>query len=280
MSDDFSALQLLRRQRWHQTPELKIAESDAAIPLLEKWGIATLYAVSPEIPSLYAAHMGEPEPPTFAEWDSPSGRVYGWRWELGKRKAGFYANIVKKRPTFIAWNLLPAVIRLYEGFLAPKDLYQAGALSEEAFRIAEALEAAGTALSTGELRSRAGFPKGKERRAAFLKAIEEMDARLLLSKVFDAEGGDMSHALVRSEWPEALADAERLTPEAAMDRLARTYLRSAVYAAPAALAKPLRLPESALRGSFERMAANGEAVAVDLPGYKGVCYSLADMSSA
>ena len=42
-----------------------------------------------------------------AEWDSPAGEVYVWRWALGRKEVAFYSAIVRKRPTWVSWTLLP-----------------------------------------------------------------------------------------------------------------------------------------------------------------------------
>jgi len=128
-------------------------------------------------------------------------------------------------------------------------------------------------LSTGELRARAGFPTGKERRTAYLKAVHELDTRLLLAKVFSEDDLDMRHALVRERYPRHVAAAEAMTREGALDLLLAAYLPHAVYAVPAALAKALKLPEADLRAGLERLAAGGAATAVTLAGHKGDCYA-------
>lgn len=97
-------------------------------------------------------------------------------------------------------------------------------MSEGARRIAAALASAGGVLSTGELRRAADFPTGKAERAAYLRAVAELDGRLLLAKVFSPDDLDMRHALVRARYPEAVARAARLTRDEALDRFLAAYL--------------------------------------------------------
>jgi hypothetical protein len=134
-------------------------------------------------------------------------------------------------------------------------------LSADAYRVARVLEAAGGALRTGEIRRQAGFPTGKPQRAAYLRAVQELDRRLLLAKVFAAGDGepDMHHALVRIRYPEHVAAAERLTRDEALDSVLATYLASAVYALPGALAKQLAVPERELRAGLDRLVATDRA---------------------
>ncbi len=165
---------------------------------IERVGVATLYPASPEIPNLFSAYVGDPNAKTDSGWDTPSGEVYSWRWTLGRRSCAFYTALIRRRPTWIRWSLLPAILRLCGVLYPPEELYEAGQLSADAYRIAQALEAAAGALSTGELREQAGFPRGSSSRAAYLKAVEELETRLLSMKVFLSEGDTMHHTLVLS----------------------------------------------------------------------------------
>ncbi len=268
----FQALQTLRLERWGQTPETRIPDASAAPALIDRVGIATLFQASPEIPNLYHAYMGDPTAKTSAKWDSPSGQVYSWRWTLGRQGVAFYTTLVCRRSTWVSWNLLPAVLRLCAETRVPDELYDSGAMSAEAYRITQALEEAGGTLSTGELRKAANFPVGKSSRSAYLKALEELEIRLIVGKYFQAGQDDTYHTLISSRYQNYLTSAEQLTREEALDKLLLTYLPQAVYALPAALARHLRLPEPELRAGLERLTASGQAEPVHFDEQKGTCY--------
>src|SRR5215470_14246961 len=170
-----SSLQALRLERWSQTPETKLPNAEAAPALINRLGIVTLFQASPEVPNLYHAYMGDPTAKTSAKWDSPSGEVYSWRWTLGRQGVAFYTTLVCRRSTWISWSLLPAVLRLCGERRGTDEMYDTGALTPEAYRIVQALEEAGGTLDTGELRKAANFPVGKISRAAYLKALEELE---------------------------------------------------------------------------------------------------------
>jgi hypothetical protein len=175
---------------------------------------------------------------------------------------------VRGRPTFVAWPLLPAILRLRGDLCDPEELYDLGELSNAAYRIAGALAEAGGVLDTGALRRAAGFPTGKEQRAAYLKAVAELDAKLLLGKVFAPGDQEMRHALVQVRYPEQVAAAEALDREAAMDQFLATYLPHAAYAAPTPLARHLGLPLPELRAGLDRLVAQGKAHHAQVPGEK------------
>lgn len=272
-SPALDALRASRLANWRQTPETRIRDVDDAAGEPARLKLVTIYPVSPEVPNFYSAYMGDPDAKTEMKWDSPSGEVYTWRWLLGRRGVAFYANLVRRRPTLIAWDILPATLRLFADGRMPDELYDSGAISAEAYRIAQALDTADDALSTGELRAATGFPTGKERRAAFQKALEELDRRFLLARTFVEGDGELRFSLILNRHRDYAVAADGMKREDALDTLLRAYLPSAVYALPTVLARHLALSEEELRAGFERMVAAGQAEAISLPGQKGTCYT-------
>jgi hypothetical protein len=269
---DLADLRSRRRNNWRQTPQTCIPESKDAAVFIDAVGVATVFPASAEIPNIYHAHVGDPDRKPEAQWDTPAGRVYTWRWELGLADAAFYSVLVRGRPTFVSWGLLSSVLRLRGEPRMPDELYDLGALSDNAYRIAQVLEGAGGVMTTRELREAAGFPAGKEQRNAYLKAVGELDSRLLLAKVFPKDVEEMSHALVHLRYRDYAVQAERMTREDALERFLLTYLPSAVYAVPAFLARDLKLPDSELSASLDRLVNQGVAASAQLEGVKGQCY--------
>jgi hypothetical protein len=277
--DTLAALRARRLERWCQTPTTHIADAAEAPPLIQRAGVVTLFPASPEIPDLFHAHVGDPAAPTESKWDSPSGVVYTWRWKLGRREAAFYSVLVRGRPTGVSWEVLPAVLRLWGETSTPDELSDLGVLSPDAYRIAQALEASSGVLTTGELRQAAGFPTGKAQRSSYLKAVDELDKRLLLAKVFAAEADDMSHALVAMRYRQHVDAADRISREEALDRFLLAYLPHAVYALPNVLARHLKLGLPELLAGLDRLAAGGRTAAATFPEHKGACYLWLDESA-
>ena len=269
-----------RLARWRQTPATRLAGPADAARLLDQLGVVTLFPVSPEVPNFFHAYLGDPDAPTDSGHDTPSGEVYSWRWALGRQEAGFYTAIVRNRPTWVSWPLVPAILRLRGDLRSPGAIHAAGELSSDALRVASALATAGGVLTTGELRRAADFPTGKEQRAAYLKAVAELDSRLLLAKVFAPDDLDMRHALVSTRYPEHVSTATALTREDALDEFLRTYLPAAIYAVPPVLARHLGLPEAELRAGLERLAHASLAAPIALEGHKGACYTWVADSAA
>jgi hypothetical protein len=272
---DLDSLHALRLERWRETPETKIANAHEGAELIGELGLVTAFPVWPEVPNLYSAHVGDPDQKAEVEWDTPAGAVYTWRWELGRANAAFYGVIVRRRPTFVAWPLLASVLRLWGELRTPDELFDLGKLSANAYRVVQALEEAGGTLTTRALRQAAEFPMGSRHRAEYLKAVDELDARLLLGKVFEAgtgEGEEMAHALVSMRWREHADAADRLTREEALRILLRSYLPAALYVLPTGFARHLKLDEAELRACLERLADEGQMERVELSRQKGQSY--------
>ena len=107
MAVDASQLLDRRLDNWRQTPDRRIRGPEEAAALIDAAGIVTHFPVSPELPNLYHAFMGDPAALTDSGHDSPSGEVYTWRWTLGRAGAGFYTAIARGRPTWVSWPLYP-----------------------------------------------------------------------------------------------------------------------------------------------------------------------------
>ncbi len=120
-----------RRAGWRQTPADRLAGVDEAAAFFDEVGLVTLFPASPEIPNLFHAFVGDPDSPTDSGHATPSGEVYGWRWALGRREAAFYGAIVRNRPTWVAWPLLPAILRLSAETRTPAELRADGLISAD-----------------------------------------------------------------------------------------------------------------------------------------------------
>jgi len=236
-------------------------------------GIASVYPASPEVANLFHAHVGDPEARTESTWDSPSGRVYSWRWSLGRSQAAFYAPVVRKKATFLRWSLLAPVLRLVADRRTPDELYDTGAISAAAYRIARVLEAAETPVSTGDIRREADFPAGRESGAAYHKALAELDDRLLITSEFMDDEGQKHHGLIYLRHRNDIEAADAMPADEAMILLLRAYLPAASYIVPAVLARHLRLDKPLLDSALEGLCSSGEVMPVEMPGQKGAAYA-------
>jgi hypothetical protein len=253
-----------RRKIWRQDGTRNLVDPVDAASFLKEVGVCTHYAVSPEFPNLLHAYVGDPSYKAEASWDSPAGQIYPWRWEMGRASAGFYGALVKHKPTWVSWDLLPLVLGAMRDRRDPEDLYQAGELSQHAVRLADALRSAGGPMATAQLRATCGFSVGKENRAAYLKGLEELEARLWVCKVFVADQAEeadtesrMSHVWVGLHTPDAVEASERMSPEDATAKLGAELLARYRLFDPKVVARALRLsPDLLLRDlSLDRVGS-------------------------
>lgn len=264
-SVDFDQLRLRRLESWCQDGIHRIVDPAAAKQFINLHGIVTHYASSSEVPNLFDGYMSEPKAKVEPSWDSPSGHVYGWRWDIGRSGAAFYSALVARKPTWISWDVLPYILGFAMERREPEHLYEDGLLSNDAIRIVRAYEGTSGVLSTKDLRVRAGFPTGKQNRAAYLKAVDELDGCLLLAKVFDREGGgdEMSHALVRIKYPEYVSSAMQSTPLESLEAFLAYFLSRAIYVEPKVLARHLRVKSSVMDAAVDHLVEQHRATRLE-----------------
>ncbi len=264
-------VQQLRDERWCQTPSTRLSSWADAPALIDRAGITTLFPASPEVADLYSAFVG-PGVPTDSGHSTPSGEVYGWRWELGRREVAFYGTIVRGKPTWVAWDLLPALLRLRGDLRPTGEQHATGSLSVDARRIVDALADNGGTLTTGDLRRAAGFETGRERRAAYLGAIAELDRRLILGRGFgpvdDPDDQDMRQTLVASRHPDAVATAGEMAADTALRQFLTRYLLAAAFVRPVILARHLGLDRADVERSLAGLATDGLVRQVRFEGEK------------
>jgi hypothetical protein len=258
---ELEILKAKRLAKWRQDGSSKIPDPDAAAAFIDEVGICTHYAASSEFPNLFQGYMGDGNAKTTASWDSPSGHVYTWRWALGRKHVAFYGAIVAGKPTWVSWEVLPYLLAACMEMRTPDELYDAGLISEPAYKVASAFDGTDGVLSTKELRERAGFPTGKDNRARYLKALGELESLLLIAKRFGEgpAGEDMNHALVDVHYREFSEKARAGGPEAGLVGLLERYLPGAVFLDPKVFSRHLRLSPEALDAAIGAMVAAGKA---------------------
>jgi len=251
-----------------------VPDAAAAADLINCCGIATVYPTSTEVANLFHAHVGDPKAKTENKWDSPSGRVYSWRWEIGRKGSAFYGTVVRKRPTFVMWSLLPAILRLMGDLRTPDELFDFGIISNNAYKIARVLDGSREPLGTSDIRRQAGFPMGRDNSAAYHKGLAELENRLLVTSEFVAQEGEATkhHGLMFERRRADVDAASAMTIEQAVDTLLEGYIPSAAYIRPAVLAKDLRIEEPDISAGVERLVTSGKLEPATAPGLNGSCY--------
>ena len=246
---DLSELEKQRLECWCQDGKHSVPDPTAAVDFINKVGICPLYKASDEFPDLFHAHTSDPTQVPDASWDSISGEIYTWRWKIGGTDGAFYAALVAKKPTWVAWKLLPDVLTAFMDRRTPDELFDLGLLSADGHKIAAVLEEAGGVLSTKDLRKEAGFPTGKENRKSFLKAVEELESFLWLAKKTSEGVDDMSHAYIPTFYKAQSEQAYNSDPADGLKAVLGAYIEVAKFVRPLPFAKAFRIKAEAVESA-------------------------------
>jgi len=198
-----------------------------AVRFINHAGFCVLFPVkNVSLPSLYYA-VAKRLP---ARWDKHAQKIWKWRDELPAKRRAFYAKYFKSRATFISLKYLSHFLAMREAAVSPKDaehFYSAGRISHDARAIWLALADHGP-MPTLELRHACKFDT-KAGNIRFKKAILDLQCQLIVTHT----GGEQETEswasnrfdLVSRAFPKQLAQARKISPEAARSALARQYLK-------------------------------------------------------
>jgi len=197
--------------------------------------------------------------------------TWAWQWkdELATEKRLFYGKVLRRKPTYISLRYLPHFYALTGNVGEPDDYLQAyreGHLSLLAREIYEYVRDHG-ACSTWVLRK--AFVRRGGRGAPFHRALADLQARLLISKVAESEHGGYSFIWDTFErwFPQAVRSAASVTSLRAASVILDRYLKTTGAAPvhrilslfdwpPPLLADAAR----ALRSRVGRIAIDGDVV--------------------
>jgi hypothetical protein len=170
------SLEAYRSRTFHLLPSLRIGTEKKALDFIREAGFLLLWVSKEQLslPSLSGAY-------------SPGGEDWGW-WEwkqtLPEKKACFYAKILRRKGTFISWEMFPCFYAVYGSRASHAEEWRAGLLDRAQKRVLDILEHEGP-LMMKELRLAFG-PPSKDNTRKVKRALEE------LQKVFRvcSSGGD------------------------------------------------------------------------------------------
>lgn len=194
---------------WTETTPYPVVTEDDFVAFLEQVGVCLWKPAGAfSFPNM-ADRMDLAHPEEI--WET-----WFWKDDLHIAHRLFYGKLLAGRPTFVANDLLPAIIAA-QGDVDPRTLAERGLLSSEALRVYAALVRE-RRLSVGDLRRVAGLD-AKEQKAAFETALERLSAWFQICKVGITGRTRGTYGYVWGlveEWtPATLAAAARLEPGAA-----------------------------------------------------------------
>jgi hypothetical protein len=229
-----AAIEARRDRTFRRLPGLRVSGAVRARRFLDDVGLASLFAYRAlNLPCLWVAVCGrrDPEFPLHSHHDPEVALAWNLKDELPAAGKVFYAKLYRGKPTFVAWDLFPAVYRLFgpqRDYLAE---HRAGLLSPAAKAILDALRRT-RPQETLALKLSTGLTRPTQRRV-FDHAIAELQQRLYIA-MSEVRYDPFTYVwdLVAARHPEAVRAARRGSADDAAARLAERYLRAVIAATP------------------------------------------------
>ncbi len=227
----FDAITAYRRRTFRLDPGLRLGTPAQAAEFVRQTGFIFFWPITGiPFPSLWTAVAGDR--PVADEHDDPGHITWGWKDAALGGDAWYYAKVLRKRASLIAFDLLPNFYALSENYGAPEEdyltLYEQGRLTVEAKTLYETLLDRGP-LNTIELRKAARMSSpGSEGR--FNKALADLQADFKILPVAVSDAGAWHYSfvydVVHRRYPDLPDQAHDISEAQARQSLATTYFRA------------------------------------------------------
>ena len=194
-----------------------------------------------------------------------------WRIKdsLPQRRAVYYGKVIARRPSFIAREMLGAFLRLRIEPGGYRKLYLRGGLSHCGKLVMDALSKRGAA-ETRVLKLSSGYAQAS-RRAVFDRAMAELQEKFLALKV-DERSDPFSYVwdTMAHRWPDAIAEARRLTRKEAAYAIVAKYFETAAFGNERTIARLLGIDTALVETAARKLEREGKvARGVRIDGHPG-----------
>jgi len=274
------ALESHRDHYFRRIRTRRIKGDDGALAFINEVGFCTGFTAGMGLPCMREAIVGSREPalPEHIQHDYAIGMTWRLKDSLAAQRLVYYGKAIAGRPGFIARDMIGSFLKLRLASDSYRKLYEKGLLSHCAKLVMDALEKRGP-CETRALKLSSGYAQPK-RRATFDRAMKELQEKFLALKVeersdpFTYVWDSMQH-----RWPDALAEAKRLTTREAAYRIVRRYFEIAGFGNERTLCRLLSIKPELIEAALRRLAREGiirqEIVVDGFPGRLCVLASLA-----
>lgn len=227
----YSVIQSYRAKTYRTLPGQRLNEKAQAIEWVNQRGFVFFWPInSIVLPSLWVAVAGDR--PVADEHDDPGHISWGWKDSLLGGEAWYYAKVLRKRATMIAFEYAPYFYALSENYGSPEEdyltLYEQGRMTRESKTVYEVLLDEGP-LDTIALRKATGMTNISSD-SRFNKALTDLQVDFKILPVGVTQSGAWRYAfaydIVARHYPQLPQQAEIISERAARRKLAECYLRS------------------------------------------------------
>src|SRR5215469_7956919 len=267
---DAPTLEARRARCFRHLPALRLRSDRSAAAFVDAVGIcSTFYRYSEGVACLWEAVVGRERPrwPRHSHHDGGVGLTWELKDSLPARRHCYYGKLLKGRPVLVALDLFPAFYAIVRGRQRARDYlveYRAGRMSATAKRLLDSFFREGPQYTRG-LRADTFMLESSKTRE-FERAMAELQQGLWIVKTEERYEPTFSYRwdLLERWLPESTALGRRLRRSTALDHLLTRYLRAAVYATPAGLARLFAVPRADVDAAVTRLA-RARAVSVGVP---------------
>ncbi len=261
------------KDRLHRTtPTRRIRGERSALGFLEEVGFAFLFDnFGTGLPFLWAAVVGRRDPrwPRHTHHDPGIGLAWHLKDILPARRKIYYGKLLLGKPTLVALQDLPACVAWFRRGVPAwhRVAFLSGRMSRAAHAVLEVLYAEHP-LYTPDLRRAAALAHPGQTRV-FERAMGELQQGLWVVKTEERYEPSFAYRwdLFNSRYPRVVAAAERLAPEAALERLTGRLLDTLLWSTPRELTRLLRPSGKELERALGGLETRGRLLRdVPVPG--------------
>jgi len=272
-----------RRGTFHLDSSQRLRTKDQAIAFVNERGIVYFWPIQGVVlPSLWAATAGDRPVPN--EHDDPGHVTWGWKDDLLDKRVWYYARILRRRNTFLSFDLLPNFYALSPNYGDPDEdyflQYEQGLLTQESKLVYEALLKEGP-LDSISLR-RVARLSNPESTARFNRALDSLQFEFKVMPTGVAEAGAWRYAfiydLTHRYYPDLVHQAGTIKEPTARQRILSTYFQSVGAASQRDAAKLFSWRPDDLERTFKALVAHNVLTGqVDLEGAKEPVFALSEL---
>ena len=276
-------LKAYRAQTFRTAPGLRITSREAAVEFVRQRGFVYFWPISGIVlPNLWAAVAGDR--PVADEHDDPGHATWAWKDSLLGQRQWYYAKVLRKRATMIAFEAAPYFYALTENYGAPDEdyltLYEQGRMPLETRIVYEVLLDKGP-LDTVALR-KAVRMTSRESNTRFERALADLQADFKVVPVGVTQAGawhySFAYDVVHRIYPDLIEQARFIGELDARQKLAELYFRSVGAAQVREVVKLFGwLPADAQQAVDRLVKAGILQQGVEVENQGGACFALSEL---